>query len=217
MAGMMLYMAPGSCSTAIHIILEELEEVFEATIVNLPAGDNRRPEYLAINPRGTIPSLRLREGNILTELVDIAVWLGRHCRRGMLWPADPLLQARAYSIMSHVTLVVHGEGFARVFVAGAFSSQGPESQVMRLGRKLAAEGLEQLGDMLVRDGYALGAFSVVDPIVFYVCFWADKTGIALPPRLAAHYRLMLDRPKVDQVLREEGYNPKTLGHQPASP
>ena len=37
MGNMCLYMAPGSCSTAIHIILEELEEVFEAAIVNIPA------------------------------------------------------------------------------------------------------------------------------------------------------------------------------------
>lgn len=64
MTNMMLYMTPGSCSTAIHIILEELEEVFEATIVNLPAGENRRPDYLAINPRGTIPSLRLSPSSI---------------------------------------------------------------------------------------------------------------------------------------------------------
>lgn len=216
MTNMMFYMTPGSCSTAIHIILEELEEVFEATIINLPAGENRRPDYLAINPRGTIPSLRLRDGSVLTELVDIALWLGRNCRRGMLWPADLLLQARAFSIMSHVTLVIHGEGFARVFVAGAFSSQGPESHVVRLGRKLAAEGLEEVCDMIVRDGYALGAFTVVDPILFYVCFWADKTGIALPPRMAAHYRLMLTRPRVTQVLREEGYNPATLGQQASS-
>jgi glutathione S-transferase len=211
MANMCLYMTPGSCSTAIHIILEELDEVFEAAIVNLPAGENRRPEYLAINPRGTIPSLRLKDGSVLTELVEIAEWLGRNCRRGSLWPADPLLQARAFTIMSHVTLVIHGEGFARVFVAGAFASQGTERQIVQQGKALAAEGLEEVCEMMTREGYALGAFTVVDPVLFYVCFWADKTGVALPPRLMEHYHLMLRRPAVDRVLREEGYNPATLG------
>jgi len=215
MPTMCLYMAPGSCSTAIHIILEELEEVFQVIVVNLPAGENRRPDYLAINPRGTIPSLRLKDGSVLTELVDIAVWLGRHGRRGAFWPADPLLQARAMSIMSHVTLVIHGEGFARVFVAGAFSRQGPESQVVRQGKAFAAQGLEEVCEMMVREGYALGVFSVVDPVLFYVCFWADKTGVPLPPRLLEHYRLMLARPAVDRVLREEGYNPARLGLPPA--
>ena len=211
MANMCLYMAPGSCSTAIHIILEELDEVFEVAIVNLPAGENRRPEYLAINPRGTIPSLRRKDGSVLTELVEIAEWLGRSCRGGSLWPGDPLLQARAWSIMSHVTLVIHGEGFARVFVASAFSRQGPESQVVRQGKAFAAQGLEEVCAMMAHAGYALGIFTVVDPVLFYVCFWADKTGVPLPPRLMEHYRLMLARPAVDRVLREEGYNPATLG------
>ena len=39
---------PGSCSTGIHILLETLELPFQVSIVNLPAGDHRQPEYLAI-------------------------------------------------------------------------------------------------------------------------------------------------------------------------
>ena len=48
------YMTPGSCSTGIHILMEELDLAFEAYIVNLPAGDHRTPQYLAMNPKGTI-------------------------------------------------------------------------------------------------------------------------------------------------------------------
>ncbi len=54
---MKFYMTPGSCSTGIHILLEMLELPFEAWILNLPAGDHLKPEYLTINPRGTIPTL----------------------------------------------------------------------------------------------------------------------------------------------------------------
>ena len=61
------------------------------------------------------------------------------------------------------------------------------------------------------------SFSVADAILFYVEFWADKTNIALPGNLAAHYRRMLTRPAVQRVLREEGYNPATLGQSPADP
>ena len=55
---LMFHMTPGACSTGIHILLEELELPFEATVLNLPAGDHRRPEYLALNPKGSIPALR---------------------------------------------------------------------------------------------------------------------------------------------------------------
>ena len=56
------YMVPGSCSTGIHILLEELELPFEVTVLNMPSGDHRRPAYLAINPKGTIPILVLNGG-----------------------------------------------------------------------------------------------------------------------------------------------------------
>ncbi len=40
---MKFYMAPGSCSTGIHILLEEIGLVFEAYIVNLPKGEHLTP------------------------------------------------------------------------------------------------------------------------------------------------------------------------------
>src|SRR5271166_3227443 len=85
MAAMKLYMTPGSCSTAIHIILEELEEVFEAYVVNLPAGDHFKPDYVAINPKSTIPTLVRRDGTSLTEIQAIAYWLARNHPRARLW------------------------------------------------------------------------------------------------------------------------------------
>jgi len=68
MGQMKFYMTPGSCSTGIHIILEELEEIFEAYVVNLPAGDHFKPDYVAINPKSTIPALVRKDGTPLTEV-----------------------------------------------------------------------------------------------------------------------------------------------------
>lgn len=212
MGNMCLYMAPGSCSTAANIILEEVGEVFEVAVINIPAGENRQPEYLAINPRGTIPSLRLKDGSVLTDLISIAEWLGRNCRRGRYWPADAVQQERARAIMRHVTEVVHGQGFARVFVPEAFSCDPQEaSQAVSEGKEIAARALVEAASLIDSEGYALGSFSVADPILFYVEFWADMTDLPLPPRLADHYRLMLGRDAVYRVLREEGYDPGKLG------
>jgi glutathione S-transferase len=83
--------------------------------------------------------------------------------------------------------------------------------VQQLGRDIVAKSFAILDDALRTGPYLAGDFSVADPILFYVEFWADKTGIALPDHLAAHYRLMLTRPAVQRVLLEEGYNPATLG------
>ena len=52
-----LFWAPGACSTAPHIVLEEIGAYYEPVRVNLREGEQRRPEYLAINPAGAIPAI----------------------------------------------------------------------------------------------------------------------------------------------------------------
>ena len=212
MAAMKLYMTPGSCSTGIHIILEELEEVFEAHIVNLPAGDHFKPDYVAINPKSTIPALVRRDGTTLTEVPAIAYWLGRTVRRGKLWPQDVEQETRLIEIMTYIAGTVHGQGFARIFATSTFTRNEVDHDTVRaLGRDIVAKGFAILDEALGDKPYLAGDFTVADPILFYVAFWADKTAIPLPANLAGHYRRMLMRPAVQQVLREEGYNPATLG------
>ena len=213
MPAMKFYMTPGSCSTGIHIILEELEEIFEAHIVNLPAGDHFRPEYVAINPKSTIPALVRPDGSVLTEVPAIAYWLGRTRGKGKLWPKDPEGETRAVELMTYVTGTVHGQGFARVFAPGTFARDPAlHPAVQSQGREIVTRCFEIINESLAGQEQVTGEYSVADPILFYVEFWADKTDIPLPPTLAAHYRRMLSRQAVQQVLREEGYNPARLGH-----
>ncbi len=212
MAPMKLYMTPGSCSTGIHIILEELEEVFEAYVVNLPAGEHFKPEYVAINPKSTIPALVRKDGTALTEVQAIAYWLGRSHPRAGLWPAETEEETRMIEAMAYIVGTVHGQGFARIFATSAFARNAADHESVRaLGRDIAAKGFAVLSDTLGAKPWLAGSFSVADAVLFYVEFWADKTDIALPENLAAHYRRMLARPAVQRVLREEGYNLATLG------
>ncbi len=212
MAAMKFYMTPGSCSTGIHIILEELEEIFEVTIVNLPAGDHFKPDYVAINPKSTIPALVRRDGSVLTEVPAIAYWLGRAHPRAKLWPGDIEDETRAIEAMTYTAGTVHGQGFARIFATKSYSPNPSEhAAVQTLGREIVAKGFAVLDAALADKDYVAGTFSVADPILFYVEFWADKLAMPLPANLQAHYQRVLARPAVQRVLREEGYNPATLG------
>ncbi len=218
MAAMKFYMTPGSCSTGIHIILEELEEVFEAHIVNLPAGDHFRPGYVAINPKSPIPALVREDGSVLTEVPAIAYWLGRTRRRGKFWPSDVENETRAIELMSYVAGTVHGQGFARIFATGTFARDpAAHPAVQAQGREIVERCFAILNEVMAGRSYAAGEFSVADPVLFYVEFWANKTGIALPANLAAHYERMLARPAVRQVLREEGYDLARLGGKKETP
>jgi glutathione S-transferase len=107
---------------------------------------------------------------------------------------------------------VHGQGFARIFATSTFAREPMEQTAAKqLGRRIVESGFAVLETAMPEEGYLVGGFSVADPILFYIAFWADKMEIPLPDRIARHYRLMLTRPAVQLVLREEGYNPAKLG------
>lgn len=206
------YMTPGSCSTGIHIILEELEEIFEVYVVNLPAGDHFKPDYVAINPKSTIPTLVRNDGSSLTEVQAIAYWLGQTHPRAKLFPADAEEATRVVETLAFVVGTIHGQGFARIFATTTFTrTEADHPAVQAFGRELVEKCFRILDAQIANKDYVAGQFSIADPVLFYVEFWADKLKIPLPQNLLAHYKRMLTRPAVQRVLREEGYNLASLG------
>lgn len=203
---MKLYMTPGSCSTGIHILLEELDIPFEAYIVNLPAGDHRKPEYLAINPKSTLPTLVRDDGSALTEFQAIAYWLALTYPKAKLLPEDPDGAARVIEMLAYVVGTLHGHGFARIFTTESFTTNEADHEAVRArGREIVERGFAIVNEALAGKDYVAGTFSIADAALFYVEFWADKLKFELPGHCLAHYRRMLQRPAVQRVLREEGY------------
>ncbi len=203
---MKFYFTPGSCSTGIHILLEELELVFEAHLVNLMAGDQNAPEYLALNPKATIPALVWNDGSALTEFQAIAYWLARSYPKARLLPGDADSDSRVIELMDYAVGTIHGQGFARIFTSDKFTPDPSGFEAVKTqGLNIVQQGFAIVNKILPDEGYAMGAFSIADAALFYVEFWADKTGIMLPENCMKHYRLMLARPVVRRVLMEEGY------------
>jgi glutathione S-transferase len=200
---MKFYMTPGSCSTGIHILLEEIGLVFEAYVLNLPRGDHLKPEYLAINPAGTIPTLVRDDGTALTDFVSIATWLAQTYPRRRLLPDDPVLADEARATLDFCTRHIHGEGFRRVFTPERYGAN--RETTIAEGRAVAASAFKAIDREIAGRDYVAGTFSVADAALFYVEFWADKIGMSLPANCAAHYARMKTRPAVRQVLAEEGY------------
>ncbi len=211
---LLFYMTPGSCSTGIHILLEELELPFQVTVLNLPAGQQREPAYLAVNPKGTIPALVLSDGQSLTDFQSIAYWLARaHPRRAWL-SEDPVQAARTLAFMDHVVGTIHGTGYTRIFTTDAHLPAGLSTSeqavwreaVQAKGRDIVAQGFAVIEAGLQDGGFAMGEhFGIADAAFFYVAFWADKIGLTLPARCQALYLRLRARPVVTRVLAEEGY------------
>ena len=200
------YMTPGSCSTGIHILLEECGLVFEAYIVNLLAGDQYKKEYLAINPKASVPALVLDDGTALTEFSAIAWWLARSYPKRKLLPDSIEGEVRVLGIMNYAVHTLHTQGFARIFTTERFSpDSGTHETVKAQGRQIIEQGFAIVNRELAGRDYVAEQFGIADAALFYVEFWADRTGIPLPENCQAHYRRMLTRPAVRQVLAEEGY------------
>lgn len=203
---MKFYFTPGSCSTGIHILLEELDLVFEAHIVNLLSGTQHTPDYLAINPKATIPTLVRNDGTALTEFQAIAYWLARSYPKANLLPGDLDGDAKVIELMDYVVGTIHGQGFTRIFTTDKFTPNAADLEAVKAqGRDIVERAFAIVDASLSSSGYVLGNFSIADAALFYVEFWADKIGLTLPDNCLKHYQLMLTRPVVKRVLMEEGY------------
>jgi glutathione S-transferase len=200
------FMTPGSCSTGIHILLEECEAVFEVAIVNLLAGDQNKPEYLAINPKATIPTLQREDGSALTDFQSIAWWLAHHFPRAGLIPDDLEQQLKIIEVMNYAVATLHMQGFARLFTTDKFTPNETDYEsVQQQGKYIIKQGFDVVDGKISDRSYITEQFSIADAALFYVEFWADKTSIELPANCLRHYQQMLQRPAVRQVLAEEGY------------
>ena len=60
-----LFYAPGACSMAPHIVLEEGGEKYERKRMDLSKGEQKTPEYMKIHPLGRVPALKLDDGSRL--------------------------------------------------------------------------------------------------------------------------------------------------------
>ena len=58
-----------------HRPLDEVGANFSTVLISFKAGDNRKPEFLAVKPVGKIPAIVLTDGTVITETPAIIAWL----------------------------------------------------------------------------------------------------------------------------------------------
>jgi len=199
-----LHTAPGSCSRASHIALEEAGLDYQARYVDFARGDQRQPEFLAINPKGRVPALVTDRG-VLTEGPAILAYVAALAPEARLAPTDPFDFARmqAFNLYLATTIHVahaHGRRAARWSddPAAQVSMAAKVSENMSAGFDLIEAGLD--GEWVMGDAY-----SVADPYLFVFSGWlaGDDVDIARFPKVADHFQRMARRPAVQRVLAWE--------------
>jgi glutathione S-transferase len=198
-----LYYAAGACSLAAHIVLEESGEKYEARRVDLSKGEQRTPEYLKIHPLGRVPALLLDSGKPLTENTAILPYLGK---RFKLWPADPLADAQALSVIGFFAASVHPAHGHIGRPERYATDKAAHASIQETGKKSFHGYLEQIDGMYAGREWLAERYSVLDPyaLVFYSWGLKRELPVAQMKNYTAAKERMLARPAVKRILEQEG-------------
>lgn len=202
-----LYYSPGACSMAAHVALEEAGAPYELKPVNLGEGEQTKPGYLAINPRGRVPALAIN-GEVLTENAGILVYLAAKYPKAKLLPDDPAARGRAAEWMSWLASTVH-VWFAHLWRPGRYTDERMAAPAMQAKAKAElAKCFADIEKRLGRFPFAAGeTFSVADAHLFVFAVWGRRLGLWSPqgmPALARWAEKMRQRPSVRKMLADEG-------------
>jgi len=200
-----LFYHPGSCALAAHIALEEAGAEYEAVRINLRAGDQRKPEYLAINPKGRAPALATDRG-VLTENVAILAWVAQAYPAAALMPADPWEHAQAQAFNTYLASTVHVAYAHRMRGYRWATEESSFEDMRRHVPQSMAECFQLIEDEYLRGPWVMGEqYTVCDGYLFTLADWLDVVGIdpARFPKVLAHREAVRARPAVSKVLAEE--------------
>ena len=125
----------------VRIFMAEKGIRCETVEINIMNGENLSEDYLAVNPRGLLPTLVLDDGTTLDESVAICRYLEETHPEPPLMGADPLSKARIEARQRHMEF----EGLAGA--AEAFRNSFPGFAKRGLpGRRGAVEAIPALAE-----------------------------------------------------------------------
>ncbi len=216
-----LFHAPGACSLASCITLEETGAEFEVTNVSFADGEQHKADYLRLNPKGRVPALVVEEkaadtgsGNgtnlknnsgILTETPAILYYLAQRFPDAKLAPlGNDFALAQMQSFNSFLCSTVHVAHAHRLRGARWANQQSSWDDM----RAKVPENMSALFTLIeetyLGQPWVLGEqYSVSDAYLYTIARWLEGDGVDITafPRVNAHFKRMEDRPAVQRALR----------------
>ena len=204
-----LFYSPNACSLASHIALEETGADYELVLTSTRDGSVRKPEYLAVNPKGRVPALQTERG-VLTESPVILGYIAQTFPDAKLAPNDDsfaFADMQAFNVFlassMHIMFALHWR--AARFVEG----EEHLAAVRAHAPKALAEQFQLVEEKLA-DGrpWVHGeAYTTSDPYLLVFTRWLDENGLGDLddyPRVKAHRARVEARPAVRRALAAEG-------------
>ena len=201
-----LYYAPSTCALASHIALQEAGAAYTTERVDFRSNQQNSPEYLAINPKGRVPTLVTDRG-ILTETPAMLAFIAQSFPQAKLAPLDDAFAfAQVQAFNSYLCSTVH--------VAHAHKGRGyrwatDDASFADMKRKVpetVGAGFALIQRSMLKGPWVMGEqYTICDPYLFTLSGWLEGDGVYLAalPKVADHRKRMSERPAVQKVLAEE--------------
>ena len=201
-----LFYAHNTCSLASHIALENSGAAYEAKRLNFAENEQRKPEYLKINPKSRVPALVTGQG-ILTETPAILVYIAQSFPKANLIPAnDPFRLGQIQSFNSYLCSTVH-PAHAHRTRGYRWSDDEAARETMK---KKVPQNIGDCFDLIEREYFkgpwVMGAdYTIADPYLFTIAKWLEADGVDPKrfPKVLDHRNRMAERAAVKKVLARE--------------
>ena len=199
---MRLFYSSGACSLSPHIVAREAGIELDLQKVDLKTKTMVSPgDYLAVNPKGSVPALQLDDGEILTEGPVIVQYLADlRPEKGLAPAAGTLDRYRLQEWLGYINSELH-KSFSPLFRPDTPAETRAERQAY-LNRRYTL--IEQ---RLAQHPYLMGAaFTVADAYLFTVTNWSGivKLDLSPFPKLRAFQERIAARPAVKAAMSAEG-------------
>jgi glutathione S-transferase len=198
---MKLYYMPGACSLAPHIALREAGIQFDLERVGRDKKTESGEDYLSVNSKGSVPALKLDNGEVLTEAGVIQQYIGDNApEKNLVPPAGTVERYRLQEWLNYIASEVH-KGIGQLF-----NPAMPEDYKVIVKTGLAQRQLPFLEKALAGRDYLLGQFSVADGYLFTVLNWTNIHKIDLSgfPNISTFMKRLAARPAVREAMKAEG-------------
>ena len=197
-----LYQAvPSSNSDRTKIALHEKGLAYERVTLVLANKDQKRPEFLKLNPYGKVPVID-DDGKILFESCIINEYLDEKYPDPPLMPKDPYLRGRGRVLVDYALNYMHEPYWA---LRGEMlkPAEARDQAIVDEKHRSLRELMQYLEAALGDQKYFLGALSLTDIAIIPRALRMEAYG-ALPapalPHLNAWLQRMKERPSVKQIL-----------------
>jgi glutathione S-transferase len=199
---MKLFFSPGACSLSPHIVAREAGIDLQLEKVDTKTHTfNGGSDFYKVNPKGYVPALEIKAGDILTEGPAIVQYLGdQKPQSGIVPPAGSSQRYRLQEMLGYINSEIH-KSYSPLFNKATAELTANERREYLKKRYAYIEGILATQQYLVDN-----KFSAADAYLYTVTRWAPFVNVDLSgfTNLKEFQARVEARPAVQQALKEEG-------------